>query len=148
MQAPGFYSFLLSQIFGFFIFILGFVLLTRPSYYRKLFEDFFKSLQPNRFIIFICSLFNLFLGIIMVDTHNLWVFKPSVYITILSWLMFVASLAWLCMPERMFHLWKKIWTGSGYYWMDVFLIIFGFMMISVGFGSYLLGGNFILLRFL
>lgn len=137
MHLPQIYTFVLSQIFGLFMFITGLVMLARAPYYRNL----FKNLQPHEPSIFFTALFILLLGIILVDTHNLWVLKPSIYVTLMCWIVFLSALCWLFIPERMFAVWKKILTGRGYYWVEAMLIIWGFMLLFGGFSVFLLGSG-------
>ncbi len=144
MHMSQIYTFLLSQIFGLFMFIVGLAMFARRQYY----QDLFKNIQPHEPSIFFASMIALLLGIILVDTHNLWILKPALYVTIMCWLVFISALFWIFIPDRMFLRWKKILTGRGYYWTEGFLIIWGFIMLFAGFRALLIGPSKLILFYL
>lgn len=140
MQATLVYTFMLSQLFGLFLFITGLALLGQSTYYRKI----LNSLKIDNPCITLFSLCNLVIGIILVDTHNVWVLKPTVYVTIMCWLVFVNALFWLFFPERMFRLCKIMMNGPGYYWFSMIAVFIGFVMLARGFWVFIFGGGTLL----
>lgn len=123
-----YYTFLLSQIFGLFIFILAVTVMGRMHYYRKMILQL-KSTNP---IIVVGAILGLFIGIILVVTHNNWTNRSAAWISAFSWLTFILSILWLALPERMLNYTKKVCSGMGYYWLMVFLLIFGILVIGRG----------------
>lgn len=118
------YSFMLSQMIGLFVFVIAVVMMGKMFFYRKL----ILKLQPDDPIIAFFAVFCLLIGVILVVTHTIWVMKVLVWITIISWLFFINAILWLAIPEKMLFYTKKICSGGGYYWLIVFLLVFGTMM--------------------
>ncbi|MDP3562076.1 MAG: hypothetical protein Q8R83_07865 [Legionellaceae bacterium] len=129
------YSFVLSQILGLFLFIMAVILWSKRTFYRKILMD----LKANDPVVFISSIFGLLIGIVLVDTHSIWLLKPRLIVTIACWIIFLKSLLWLAMPERMIALTKRICSGSGYNWGVLFLAIFGLLITVRGFQAVIIG---------
>lgn len=134
MWTQQYYSFLLSQIFGAFLFIVSIIVMGRMYYYRKI----ILQLQPQDPCIPVAACFNLFMGIIFVVTHNVWALNRSTFITVLCWLILVNGLLWLAMPEQMLGSTKKVCAGTGYYWMIVICLLVGVMLLGRGMELFIL----------
>ncbi len=126
MVRQEYYTFLLSQIFGSFAFVVAVIFLARMQYYRKL----VLQMHANDPIISVCSLVGLFLGIFLVVTHNVWELKRLVVVTIMCWLVLINAVSWLALPEKMLAMTKRIFSGNGYHWLIVCLLIFGILFIA------------------
>lgn len=137
MQASAVYSFVLSQVFGLFLFIVGIALLSQSNHYRKVFD----ALKIDNPCIMLSTLLNLLIGLVLVYTHNVWVLKPIVYVTILSWTVFVNALLWLFLPKKMFRLSQVMMRGSGYYWFSLIALLIGLSILARGFWVLLFGGG-------
>lgn len=129
------YSLALSQLFGLFLLVVAIVGTSRQEYYRKVFAD----LKENNPIIMLTATAGMLIGIVLVGTHTIYGFNKRSYVTLFSWLIFVNSLFWLMMPEKMLSLTKKITSGKGYY---VFLVLIGL----TGFIFLLRGGEIFILQ--
>lgn len=129
-----YYSFLLSQVLGAFLFIVAIIIMSRMYYYRKI----ILNLQPQDPIIPVSALMGLLLGVALVVTHNVWTFKHLTVITILSWFILIKSLLWLALPEKMLALAKRMTAGTGYYWLIVGLLIAGVVFLGKGMELFIL----------
>ncbi|MDP3705535.1 MAG: hypothetical protein Q8R24_06455 [Legionellaceae bacterium] len=125
---PLIYSFSISQILGLFMVIMVVIMLNRREYYRKM----ILSLKSDNPIIFVVGTFNLLIGILLVYTHNIWEWKYLVGITVLCWVVFVNSVLWLAIPEKMLSLAKQIFAGYGYYWVMLFIGMLGCNLVGRG----------------
>ncbi|MCR9191109.1 MAG: hypothetical protein NXI01_00420 [Gammaproteobacteria bacterium] len=126
MLQPEYYTFLLAQIFGAFSFILAVVVMRRMPYFRKL----VLQIQAEDPLISVFALMNLLIGVILVVTHNFWVFNHRFPITVICWLILLNALLWLLLPAKMLAILKKIVAGGGYYWLIVFLLVFGIVFLT------------------
>ncbi|MEI6095391.1 MAG: hypothetical protein WCR08_08035 [Gammaproteobacteria bacterium] len=129
-----YYSFLLSQILGSFIFIVAIIIMGRMFYYRKI----LLQLQPQDPIIPVVASLTLFLGIVLVVTHNVWEFNRATGVTVLCWLILIKGLLWLALPEQMLAMMKKVSSGSGYYWCIVALLVTGVIFLGKGMELFIL----------
>lgn len=129
-----YYSFLLSQILGSFLFIVAIIIMGRMFYYRKI----ILNLQPQDPIIPVFALTTLFLGISLVVTHNVWELQRATAVTILCWAILIKGLLWLALPEKMLGIAKKITAGTGYYWFIVGLLITGIIFLGKGMELFIL----------
>ena len=134
MWTQEYYSFLLSQTFGAFLFIVAIIVMGRMYYYRKI----ILQLQPQDPFIPVAACFNLFMGIILVLTHNEWRLNSSTYVTAFCWLIFMNGLLWLAMPEQMLASTKKVCAGTGYYWMIVICLLLGVIFLGKGMELFIL----------
>ena len=99
-----YYSFLLSQILGSFIFIVAIIIMGRMFYYRKI----LLQLQPQDPIIPVVASLTLFLGIVLVVTHNVREFNRATGVTVLCWIILIKGLLWLALTEQMLAMMKKV----------------------------------------
>jgi len=129
MIGSPFQSYLFAQAFGLYFVIMAVILLSRKNYYRNRLMQ--KPTYPS---LLSCSL-SLFIAILFVLLHNIWVMQPKVYVTLVCWLFLIRSILWLSIPERMFAFSKKIYSGKGYYLLIAFMLFMGVMLMAKG--SYL-----------
>lgn len=129
-----YYSFLLSQIFGSFLFILAIVVMGRMYHYRKI----ILQLQPHDPCIPLAACIALFMGIVFVVTHNVWVWNRTTVVTVFCWLLLAKGLFWLAIPEQMLAMTKRICAGSGYYWIIVISLLIGVIFLGKGMELFIL----------
>lgn len=123
------HTFLFSQVFGLYFVILAIIFLSRAEYYRAMIP---KLKAPAPGTAMIASL-SLFIGLILVTVHNIWVFQPRVLVTILCWLFLIKSILWLAAPERMLKIAQKMWSSNGHYFCSVTMLVVGVFMMIRGF---------------
>lgn len=134
MLNQNYYTFLLSQILGSFLFIVGIIIMGRMYYYRKI----LLQLQAEDPIIPVVAGLTLFLGIVLVVTHNVWVFNRTTGVTVLCWLILIKGLLWLALPEKMLAMTKRVSSGAGYYWYIVGLLVIGVIFLGKGMEVFIL----------
>lgn len=124
MNTDKIFTYGLAELFGLFIFIFAVALYSRRDYYRKV----FLNIHDDNPVIMLAALCELFIGIILIGLHGMEIFKFKLGITIICWLVFINSLFWLMMPEKMLATTKKIIKGRGLYLLVSLSIIFGLML--------------------
>ena len=125
-------SFILSQFFGLYLLILGLIMIIRVGRHRQLAH----KLNPDSGTILLGGLIGLMLGLFFVGIHNVWIFKPTVFITIVCWLILIFSILWLVTPEKMVVWTRMLCSGSGYYVLSSTMILFGLIFLSRGLYQY------------
>ena len=123
------HTFIFAQVFGLYFVTISIILLSRAEYYKKLVG---KLKSPPSGIAMTASL-SLFVSLFLVVMHNIWVFGPRVYVTLICWLFLIKSVMWLGAPESMFNMLKKMWAGKGHYLVCVIMLIVGIYMMVRGF---------------
>lgn len=82
---------IVAAVFSWFIFIIGLSYLLQAEYWVRMSE--FAVDQPHRY--FPMLLFILLLGLIIVLTHNIWVWGWPVVITIFGWIILSKAVLYL-----------------------------------------------------
>jgi hypothetical protein len=123
------HTFLLGQIIGLYMVIMAIIMVARTAYYREVLED----IRSDNIEAFFSASLWLFLGIILVTIHNIWVMSPVVIVTLVSWLILINAILWLAIPEFMLRITKQLYDGPGYYVMAFLSAIFGIILMSQGF---------------
>ncbi|KTD62061.1 hypothetical protein [Legionella spiritensis] len=122
-------SLLMAQIFGFYFLIIAIVMITRPRYYSSI----LTNLKDCRVTAFAAATFSLFIGLLLVITHNIWVFESEVIITIVAWLILIQSILWLSIPEKMMVWSHWYYSGVRYYITAIIMGIIGILLLAHGF---------------
>lgn len=94
------YSVTLAQILGPFYFIIAVTFLFKQDRVEKMIKAFEKS----ELSMVIGGLLALFVGMLLVVTHNVWVADWPVLITILGWLALVKGILLIALPKEMMKL--------------------------------------------
>ncbi len=128
METPAIFSFGLSQLFGLSLFIFAIVLFSRRDYYRKV----ILNTKEDNPIIMLTATVGLLFGIVLIGLHGDVLMYYKLRVTILCWLIFINSLFWLMLPEKMLRLTKKIVGSRGFYAVIAFLAMLGFLLVFRG----------------
>lgn len=124
------HSYILAEGFGLYFIIFSIILLSRENYYRQRMAESIE--YPS---LLTCSL-SLFISILLVLIHNLWVPDPRVIVTIICWIFLTRNILLIACPERMAMIVRKMCQGRSYYvWLGS-LSIFGILLLTRG--SYLM----------
>ena len=121
-------SFILSQFFGLYLLIIGVIMFVRVRQYRQLLD----TSDPNSPVILLGGLIGLLLGLFFVGIHNVWVLKPTLFITLMCWFLLCQSILWLASPDRMLSWTRYACSGSGYYFSALFMVIIGLSYLGRG----------------
>jgi hypothetical protein len=129
MLGSSLHSFLFAQVFGLYFVIMSIIMISQADYYKAMIG---KLNAPPPGMMMTASL-SLFVSLFLVVTHNIWIFGPRVYITLICWLFLIKSVLWLAVPEKMLQMLKKLWAGRGHYVVCVVMMIVGMYMMIRGF---------------
>ena len=121
-------SFALTQFFGLYFLIIASIMFTRVTQYRLLVQ----KMNPESGTILLGGLIGLMLGLFLVGLHSIWLVQPVVVITLICWAVLILSILCLASPERMVVWIRKLFAGSGYYVLALFLMILGLMSLVRG----------------
>ena len=94
------WTLILERTFGWTYLVMGFSLLAQ----RQLWMDLIQHVVKNIFAAYGAVVFALFLGLIVVQTHNIWVMRPSVLVTIFGWIIVAKSLTFFLAPKLLLKL--------------------------------------------
>lgn len=119
------HTYLLAQAFGLYFIILAIIFASRENYYRKMLQE-----QPYPSFLS-CSL-SLFISILLVLVHNIWVFAPRVVVTLVCWGFFIRTILLISYPEYMSALIRKLCTGKGYYIGLALVGLLGIILLARG----------------
>ena len=125
-------SFILSQFIGLYVFIVAVSMFIRAREYRQL----VNKMNPDSGTILLAGLMGLLLGLFLVGIHNVWVFKPIVFITLFCWLVLLVSMMCLVAPEKLVSMIKKRCAGSNYYVFASVMLFIGLLFFGRGVYQY------------
>jgi hypothetical protein len=87
----------LAQVSGLYLVILGLTMLLHQENFISIVTGIFH----NAAIQYILGLNLLLIGLLMVDSHNIWESSWIVVVTILSWLILLKGLFYVVFPKQM-----------------------------------------------
>ncbi len=119
-------SLLLTKIFGFYFFIMAFVIFVRPIELQEVYKD----VMQHRGTMFIFSALGLLLGLFLVLIHNIWTFDARLAITIISWWILIKSILGLFFPKSLMQIGRTVSTRNS--------ILFSIGAIQLFLGLFLL----------
>lgn len=120
------HSYLLAEAFGLYFIIMSIVLLSRENYYRKLMTQ-----TPRYPSLLSCSL-SLFISILLVLVHNLWVAEPRVIVTVVCWAFLLRNVMLIAYPEWVFGAIRKVCAGKMYYFILFVMAALGVILLLRG----------------
>ena len=88
-------SIFLASILGPSFLIIGLSFLIYPKQWKNIVSEFTK----NHFIFAISGMISLFIGLLIIQIHNVWEFSPWVIITLTGWGAFLKGIFIFLAPE-------------------------------------------------
>jgi hypothetical protein len=89
-------SVLIARLLGPVLLVTGLAVVARPDRFRRLAGEFLE----REALLFLSGLLTLTAGLAIVNTHNVWQGWP-VAITLFGWLMVLAGIARMTLPDRL-----------------------------------------------
>ena len=123
-------SLFLARILGPLYLIVTIGLFLNHKYFSKMIKEVIKSPSCTYFY----AAFDLLIGLILVNTHNLWVNDWRLVITIMAWMVLIKGALLLVFPEQMTKSLKK-WRKQNWYLFGV--ILSGILGIYLTYAGYL-----------
>lgn len=123
-------SVFITRIFALYYLVIGAGLLLNPKTLKNVIDD----LATNPGFLFYSGLASLVVGTVLVLTHNIWVARWTVIVTVIGWLALAKGVSTIIFPDvamktAKFFLKKK--NASTIYALLVFL--FGVVLFWLGF---------------
>lgn len=109
----------LATVIGWYLVVVSLLLLCRYEHIKRVTKDIMA--QPGQF--FIVGIITLLLGLLLVTSHNIWLWGWPVVITVFSWLVLVGGLIRLYFPEKTLEMWSSF-MGNAITARVVAIIIF------------------------
>jgi len=123
-------SLFLAKIFGLWFLIVGIVFIWRRKSLMSAIEDF----ADNRALVFVFAILELFAGIALITSHNIWEVNFQGVLTILGWWIAIEGFIYLLLPMKRIKRMVKYFNRPGWY-------ISG-SLLSIILGVYLLNSAF------
>ena len=124
-------TYILAQIIGLYLFIVGIAMLTAPNRFKAALKDFLG----NKALFMYSGLIAIIYGLIIVVIHNFWISDWPVIITIVGWIFLIKGLLRLFYTENIMAYSKKAYSKEGFLWISWILIIVGGYLGYMGFFS-------------
>lgn len=128
MNVTVFQSYVFANFLGLYLLILGLVLVARYEYYTIL----LRSVKLTPYNMFITGFLTIFFGLFLIEHHNVWVLKPRLLLTLLSWWILLKGLIVVLFPELMIDFYYRWMTPRRVFFTAIFFIILGFIMVFDG----------------
>lgn len=98
----------LATVIGWYLVILSFLLFFRYDHILTVMKEIIA--KPGEF--FIIAVMTLILGLLLVTSHNIWVMDWPVVITLFSWVVLVAGILRLFVPEMLLSMWQPLFNNT------------------------------------
>lgn len=123
-------SIFLAKLVGPFIAILCIYFFQKDKSYLKLIDEVTKS----QTIMLMFSIFNLAVGLLIINTHNIWVWSWPVLITLIGWSALLKGAVFLLAPNLTVELTKSVAISKTAYKVCIgLLLIIGLYLTFVGY---------------
>lgn len=101
-------SLFLAKVFGLYMIIMGAVFLFSYARFQRAINAYFAD--PA--LILITAIMTTVMGILLVVSHNIWVWDWRVIVTLLCWTVLIKGLGWLLFPDYLVTFSTK-WNNKG-----------------------------------
>lgn len=128
MNVTVFQSYVYANFLGLYLLILGLIFITRCDYYTIL----LRSVKLTPFNMVITGFLTIFFGLFLIEHHNVWILKPRLLLTLLSWWILIKGLLIVLFPEFMIDLYYRCMTPRRVFFGSILCIILGMIMVFDG----------------
>lgn len=94
------------------------------------FNDIVNDFEKSPALTFVAGSIGIFIGIILIEYHNIWVKNWNVLITIISWLFLIGGVIVVIIPKSLSY-YKDLFKSSRLW--GIYMIIFGMVIGYFGF---------------
>ena len=118
---------MIARVFGPFMGILGLWMLLYGDNVAKI----MNSMKNSPSALYASAVFNLLIGLFIINAFNVWDWNIFFFVTLLGWVMFIRGVCALFMPQTVS---KSLMTQNG--WMKTMGIIpfvWGLLLMWIGF---------------
>ncbi|HVM73475.1 MAG TPA: hypothetical protein VMU13_01180 [Candidatus Paceibacterota bacterium] len=122
-------TFFLSQVFGWYLLIIGALFLFK----RNEFVHAVKEMVHSKAMLLLAGLFGTTCGLLVVLSHNIWDGDMmSTLVTVLGWVVFLKGLSIVFLPQQVVSMWTR--------WSNLEKLSYLYAAVTIILGLYLLVG--------
>ena len=125
------FSIFLAQVIGIYLFLVSLAMLMHQAYSKKVIHEFLAI--PS--LIALSGGLSLIIGLLLVVSHNIWVAKWPVLITIIGWIMLLQGCARIFIPDTFVKFMKDLTSKKGYLLMSWVWLLVGLYLMWMGFSA-------------
>lgn len=118
-------SFFLAKLLGWYLLILSVVMLVRKDVIKAV----FKGILAQESLIFVLGTFTTLLGLLLVLTHNLWIFNWPVAITIFGWMTLIGGIMRMSNPAKVAKMGRHFVESSSYMTFSIITLAFSLFLL-------------------
>lgn len=124
-------SILLAKVIGVAALVKAAAIILRRDELQEVAEDFLKA---RTLLMFIAG-FELILGLLLVNVHNIWTTSWPVIITILGWAMVIeGAFVYLTPAKKVKKIFEMMMSKKCMTFWTILLIVIGLCLVKAGFG--------------
>ena len=123
-------SLFLAKVLGLYLLIFGLAMLYNRGSITKAMND----VVAGNGTLLLLGIITLIIGILLVTTHNVWVYSWPVVITILGWLFLFKGVMRIFCPAKVRNFVKKFDKTKCYYTATSIFVALGAYLTYTGFG--------------
>ena len=124
-------SIFLAKVVGVYVLVKAIALIAKRNEVSKFVDDFMKD---NTMLMFAGAL-ELILGLLIVNSHNIWVNSWPVIITILGWLMVIEGIFIAVFPSKKVKKAFEMFNTKRWYTIGTIIaLVIGIYLVYVGYG--------------
>ncbi len=128
MDVTVYQSYVFANLLGMFLLTIGIIFATRVEYYTRI----LRNIKITTSSMLVTGIFMIFLGLFLVEHHNVWVLRPRVLMTLISWIILLKGLVMTLMPEKMVELYYHWMTPKRIMISSIVWIVLGIVMVFDG----------------
>jgi hypothetical protein len=121
----------LAQVIGCYLLIVSLAMLIHEGRMKKIFSD----IIGDGALVTVTGALSVILGLLVVLTHNVWIWGWPVVVTLFGWTMLIQGIMRLFAPAALANLIQQLYTKVGYGLMCWFWLLVSFYLIWAGFFS-------------
>lgn len=122
-------SMFLSQTIGCYLALIGLAMLIYQPRFRKYLHD----LTDSPLMICLTGSIHLLLGLLIVISHNIWVYEWPVLITIIGWISLLTGIWRIYFEEHFVHTVKSVMTHNAFIIISAARFLVGAYLMWIGF---------------
>ncbi len=119
----------LSKILGIYFIVIGISYLINPQYCKKVLHEITSSYGLTA----LCGSIGIFVGMIIILNHNLWLNYHEIIISLIGWLLFIIGFFFIFFPKSIYHFGKKLLKHHNWIWLNLVLLLLGVFLSYMGF---------------
>lgn len=127
------YSMIIARLLGPLCVVLGLGILLNQKYFKDMVDELAKGKQ--QFLLFGAGIVHFLFGLILIGTHNVWMWNWAVIITIIGWASLIRGVVLLLLPNAAMSILGYFRKQS--WWLPVagvIALVIGVVLSYFGFG--------------